>query len=74
MASKEDIEWILHGASIQLQQRKALWLHTLSTILILLPTLAATFLSSHLLKATLDTFELPIEPVLHAEHSINGVR
>lgn len=61
-------QWFLHGASLQLQQRTTVRHNSLTTSLIFLSTPKAALVTSRLeLEAGLDTLELSIESLLHAE-------
>lgn len=71
MVHEETVEWFLHGASIQLQQRPAVRHHSLAKNVILLPTFEAPIITGHTrLEASLDAVQFAVELVLHAEHSL----
>lgn len=75
MAHEKGVQRLLHGAGIQLQQCSALWFYSLSSCPALRRHRETAIVPIHIQHQDhLDTFELAIELVLHAKHTlVNGV-
>jgi len=62
------VKWLLHGTSIQLQQRTTIRHNLLISNLLLLPTIEITINTSS--EAYLNPFEFTIQSLLNAEHNL----